>query len=83
MRPSVKTTVCTFAQIESALDAGALEMATPWGAFVKARRRGKTINRGDGPAIPVYMENEVEAYISPCEARFKWRGYRIVGAVHA
>jgi hypothetical protein len=52
-------------QAEQLLDQGKLEMITPWGAWVPISRRANIKKQaGVAYSIPVYMENEVEAYIT-------------------
>lgn len=73
----------TFAEIEKALDAGKLEMVQPWGAWVIVRRRAKTkIHRNgrgqEGRNIPVWMENEVEAFITTESAQLGYPDVRVI-----
>lgn len=68
----------TFEEIEAALDAGKLEMIRPWGDWVRVRRMGRTINAGKHRRLNVYMEKEVEAYVSTESAAIGYPDVRIV-----
>lgn len=67
----------TFLAVEAALDAGKLEMITPWGAWVRVRPRLLRDRKQSAPILHVFMENQVEATISPLGEKIGYPDLRI------
>lgn len=75
--------IMSFAEIESALAAGRVQMLCPHGDWVTVRRRGANYGPAGGKLIPVYMEREVEGMISQSAIeKFGLHDVRVVD-VHA
>ena len=71
----------TFDDVEQAIDGGRCEMQRPWGDWVRVRRAGPSRHRGHGHVtIPLYMENDVEAFITTRQERHGFPGVRIVAS---
>ena len=76
----------TRGQVLAALDAGTLQMMRPWGDFVPVRRRSKV--RHCERACPdryvaiVWMEAEVEGFISHVDERHGFPFLRIASGGH-
>jgi len=69
----------TFTEAERALDAGRLEMATPWGDWVLARRNGRTNKRAGRQhlSIEILMEAQVAARLSTAQDRLGQQYIRV------
>lgn len=58
-------------EAEKMLDAGRLEMRTPWGSYIPIRRQSNTKNcNTTNPTLPVFMEAEVTSNITTSSLRF-------------
>lgn len=68
----------SMADCSRALDAGTLLMQRPWGDWVKCRWRSRkaSAQRFNG-ALPIFMENEVEAAITAKLGGLGFPGVRI------